>query len=158
MVDEDSIRYQKKISAGFNSLRDYLLETSYRYFLEIDKEYTDIQQEKVLLFLERMEQNTYDKKGKTVADDETGQELDSTEDNNDNEEKILEDTDSDELLGDSIVQKAGNQPDAGDLTWDQEKYDFVKEVLWQKDGKFVGLDHDIPLGTAGNGISLSEYY
>ncbi len=44
------------------------------------------------------------------------------------------------------------------VTWDQEKYDFVKEVLWQKDGKFVGLDHDIPLGTAGNGISLSEYY
>lgn len=122
MVDEDSIRYQKKISAGFNSLRDYLLETSYRYFLEIDKEYTDIQQEKVLLFLERMEQNTYDKKGKTVADDETGQELDSTEDNNDNEEKILEDTDSDELLQDSKVQKASNQSNAEELTWDQEKY------------------------------------
>ena len=35
------------------------------------------------------------------------------------------------------------------------KYEFVKEVLWQKDGKFVGLDHEIPLGS--NGISLSEY-
>ena len=28
-------------------------------------------------------------------------------------------------------------------------------ALWQKDGKFVGLDHEIPLGS--NGISLSEY-
>ena len=37
-----------------------------------------------------------------------------------------------------------------------EKYDFVKEVLWQENGKFVGLDHKIPLGTAGNGISLSD--
>lgn len=42
------------------------------------------------------------------------------------------------------------------VTWDAEKYEFVKEVLWQEDGKFVGLDHEIPLGTAGNGITLSE--
>ncbi len=42
------------------------------------------------------------------------------------------------------------------VTWDEEKYAFVKEVLWQQDGKFVGLDHEIPLGTAGNGITLSE--
>lgn len=40
-------------------------------------------------------------------------------------------------------------------TWDIEKYEFVKDVLWQKDGKFVGLDQKIPLGE--NGISLSEY-
>lgn len=40
------------------------------------------------------------------------------------------------------------------VTWDEEKYEFVKEVLWQKDGKFVGLDHSVPLGV--NGISLSE--
>ncbi|MCR4926491.1 MAG: glycoside hydrolase family 5 protein, partial [Lachnospiraceae bacterium] len=57
-----------------------------------------------------------------------------------------------------------NSGDTGGLvkddftTWDHEKYEFVKEVLWQKDGKFVSLDHDIPLGTAGNGISLSAYY
>ena len=38
---------------------------------------------------------------------------------------------------------------------DEEKYDFVKEALWQKDGKFVGLDHQIPLGA--NGITLSDY-
>lgn len=54
-----------------------------------------------------------------------------------------------------------NSGDTGGLvlddftTWDEEKYNFVKEVLWQKDGKFVGLDHKIPLGE--NGISLSEY-
>lgn len=55
-----------------------------------------------------------------------------------------------------------NSGDTGGLvlddftTWDEEKYGFVKSVLWQKDGKFVGLDHKIPLGK--NGISLSEYY
>lgn len=41
------------------------------------------------------------------------------------------------------------------MTWDTEKYEFVKEVLWQKDGKFVGLDHKIPLGE--NGITLEDY-
>ncbi len=41
------------------------------------------------------------------------------------------------------------------MTWDTEKYEFVKDVLWQKDGKFVGLDHEIPLGE--NGITLSNY-
>ena len=40
------------------------------------------------------------------------------------------------------------------VTWDTEKYNFVKEVLWQENGKFVGLDHQIPLGE--NGISISE--
>lgn len=40
------------------------------------------------------------------------------------------------------------------VTWDTEKYNFVKEVLWQENGKFVGLDHQIPLGE--NGISVSE--
>ncbi len=42
------------------------------------------------------------------------------------------------------------------ITWDEEKYEFVKEVLWQdKNGKFIGIDQEIPLGK--NGISLSEY-
>ncbi|MBE5883789.1 MAG: glycosyl hydrolase family 5 [Lachnospiraceae bacterium] len=55
-----------------------------------------------------------------------------------------------------------NSGDTGGLvlddftTWDEEKYAFVKEALWQENGKFVGLDHEIPLGTAGNGITLSE--
>ena len=39
-------------------------------------------------------------------------------------------------------------------TWDEEKYAFVKEVLWQENGKFVGLDHAIPLGD--NGITLQD--
>lgn len=53
-----------------------------------------------------------------------------------------------------------NSGDTGGLvlddfkTWDEEKYVFVKEVLWQQNGKFVGLDHAIPLGS--NGITLSE--
>ena len=43
--------------------------------------------------------------------------------------------------------------------WDVAKYEFVKEALWQtEDGKFISLDHKIPLGQAGNGISLSDYY
>ena len=40
------------------------------------------------------------------------------------------------------------------VTWDEEKYKFVKEVLWQEKGKFVGLDHEIPLGK--NGITLKN--
>lgn len=53
-----------------------------------------------------------------------------------------------------------NSGDTGGLllddftTWDGEKYNFVKEVLWQENGKFVGLDHEIPLGE--NGISLNN--
>lgn len=41
-------------------------------------------------------------------------------------------------------------------TWDEEKYEFVKEVLWNDGEHFIGLDHEIPLGI--NGISLGEYY
>ena len=38
--------------------------------------------------------------------------------------------------------------------WDTKKYNFVKQVLWQQNGKFVGLDHQKALGA--NGISLSQ--
>ncbi|HHX60585.1 MAG TPA: cellulase family glycosylhydrolase, partial [Epulopiscium sp.] len=54
-----------------------------------------------------------------------------------------------------------NSGDTGGLvlddftTWDEDKYGFVKKALWQKGGKFVGLDHKIPLGS--NGITLSDY-
>ena len=55
-----------------------------------------------------------------------------------------------------------NSGDTGGLvkddfkTWDEEKYEFVKQVLWQtEDGKFIGLDHAVPLGA--NGIALSDY-
>ena len=55
-----------------------------------------------------------------------------------------------------------NSGDTGGLvkddfqTWDEEKYAFVKEVLWTDDeGHFIGLDHAVPLGS--NGIALSEW-
>lgn len=53
-----------------------------------------------------------------------------------------------------------NSGDTGGLvkddfkTWDEEKYDFVKDVLWQENGKFVGLDHVIPLGSSGIALSV----
>ncbi len=56
-----------------------------------------------------------------------------------------------------------NSGDTGGLvyddfgSWDEEKYNFVLPSLWKNtDGKFISLDHSIPLGA--NGISLSEYY
>ena len=55
-----------------------------------------------------------------------------------------------------------NSGDTGGLvlddftTWDEEKYEFVREVLWQnEDGQFIGLDHEVPLGA--NGIALNDY-
>ena len=55
-----------------------------------------------------------------------------------------------------------NSGDTGGLvkddfkTWDEEKYSFVKEVLWKNEaGKFIGLDHAVPLGA--NGIALGDY-
>ena len=39
--------------------------------------------------------------------------------------------------------------------WDEDKYELVKPSLWQtKDGKFIGLDHKIPLGA--NGILITD--
>ncbi|OPZ94806.1 MAG: Endoglucanase E1 precursor [Firmicutes bacterium ADurb.Bin419] len=56
-----------------------------------------------------------------------------------------------------------NSGDTGGLvgndwsTWDEKKYGLLEKALWQTSGgKFIGLDHQIPLGT--NGISLGEYY
>lgn len=40
------------------------------------------------------------------------------------------------------------------ITWDEEKYALLKPALWQHNGKFVGLDHKVPLGA--NGISVSQ--
>ncbi|MBR0511624.1 MAG: cellulase family glycosylhydrolase, partial [Ruminococcus sp.] len=58
-----------------------------------------------------------------------------------------------------------NSSDTGGLVydnfqkWDDVKYDFIKSALWQTEsGKFISLDHKIPLGTAGNGVSLSDFY
>ncbi len=56
-----------------------------------------------------------------------------------------------------------NSGDTGGLvydnfgTWDEEKYNFVLPSLWKtEEGKFIGLDHKIPLGA--NGITVAEYY
>ena len=54
-----------------------------------------------------------------------------------------------------FISRWFNLPEYDFTTWDEKKYAFVKEVLWQKNGKFISLDHQIPLGN--NGISLSQY-
>ncbi|WP_428818743.1 cellulase family glycosylhydrolase [Microbulbifer sp. MCCC 1A16149] len=58
-----------------------------------------------------------------------------------------------------------NSGDTGGLwgydwkTWDEEKYALLESALWKNtDGKFVGLDHEVPLGSSATGISVSEYY
>ncbi len=76
------------------------------------------------------------------------------------------------LLRDYMIEKRINHtfwcinPNSGDTggligndwsTWDMEKYGLLKPALWQtKAGKFIGLDHVVPLGS--NGISLGEYF
>ncbi|AEV67797.1 endoglucanase [Acetivibrio clariflavus DSM 19732] len=42
------------------------------------------------------------------------------------------------------------------ITWEEDKYELLKPALWQHNGKFVSLDHKVPLGS--NGISLSDVY
>lgn len=59
-----------------------------------------------------------------------------------------------------------NSGDTGGLllddwkSWDEQKYALLKPALWQHGGKFVSLDHEIPLGGAGSttGISLADVY
>ncbi|MER7107576.1 cellulase family glycosylhydrolase [Streptomyces sp. NPDC000229] len=59
-----------------------------------------------------------------------------------------------------------NSGDTGGLllgdwkSWDEQKYALLKPALWQHGGKFVSLDHEVPLGGAGSttGISLREVY
>lgn len=61
----------------------------------------------------------------------------------------------------------GLNPNSGDTggllgydfkTWDDEKYGLFEESLWQtsKSGKYIGLDHETPLGE--NGITVADYY
>lgn len=55
-----------------------------------------------------------------------------------------------------------NSGDTGGLigydwtTWDEAKYGLLKPALWQDKGKFIGLDHQVKLGS--NGMSLNEYF
>ncbi|WP_246019500.1 cellulase family glycosylhydrolase [Corallincola spongiicola] len=58
-----------------------------------------------------------------------------------------------------------NSGDTGGLldhdwtTWDEEKYALFEPSLWKNEqGKFIGLDHQIALGSSKTGLSLNEYY
>ncbi len=59
-----------------------------------------------------------------------------------------------------------NSGDTGGLlgydfkTWDEDKYGLFEPSLWQtsEQGKYIGLDHQIPLGVNGTGITVTEYY
>ena len=44
------------------------------------------------------------------------------------------------------------------IKWNEPKYKLFEEALWQTQtsGKYIGLDHQVALGS--NGISLNEYY
>ncbi len=78
-------------------------------------------------------------------------------------------------LRDLIVEKRLHQtfwvlnPNSGDTgglllddwkTWDEQKYALLKPALWQYGGRFVSLDHQVPLGGAGSttGMSLAARY
>ena len=58
-----------------------------------------------------------------------------------------------------------NSGDTGGLlgydwaTWDEAKYALLKPALWaDRNGKFVSLDHQIPLGGAATGTTITQYY
>ncbi len=54
----------------------------------------------------------------------------------------------------------GGLLDSSFSVWDEEKYSLFELSLWQtqESGKYIGLDHQTPLGTNGTGLSLNEYY
>ena len=78
-----------------------------------------------------------------------------------------------ELLRDYMINNHINHtfwclnPNSGDTeglldtqfkNWDEAKYALFEKSLWQtqQSGKFIGLDHQTPLGK--NGLSLNEFY
>ncbi|MCQ2416322.1 MAG: cellulase family glycosylhydrolase [Oscillospiraceae bacterium] len=44
--------------------------------------------------------------------------------------------------------------------WEENKYALFEEALWQTSvsGKYIGLDHQRPLGVNNTGLSLTEFY
>ena len=46
------------------------------------------------------------------------------------------------------------------IFWEEDKYALFEEALWQtlQTGKYIGLDHQRPLGINGTGLSLNEFY
>lgn len=80
-----------------------------------------------------------------------------------------------ELLRDYMIKHHINHtfwclnPNSGDtggllsydfVTWDDAKYALFEESLWQTQtsGKYIGLDHQKPLGVNNTGLSLNEFY
>ena len=58
-----------------------------------------------------------------------------------------------------------NSGDTGGLvgndfkTWDEAKYRMLRPALWQDEsGRFVGLDHLVPLGSAAGGTTIHDFY
>ncbi len=54
----------------------------------------------------------------------------------------------------------GGLLDSSFAVWDEEKYGLFEPSLWQTNetGKYIGLDHQIPLGQNGTGMTVTEYY
>lgn len=54
----------------------------------------------------------------------------------------------------------GGLLDSSFTVWDDEKYALFEISLWQTQdtGKYIGLDHQYPLGINNTGLSLNEYY
>lgn len=54
----------------------------------------------------------------------------------------------------------GGLLDSSFTVWDDEKYNLFEPSLWQtsKTGKYIGLDHQTPLGENGTGITITDYY
>lgn len=54
----------------------------------------------------------------------------------------------------------GGLLDSSFTVWDDEKYNLFEPSLWQtsKTGKYIGLDHQQPLGVNGTGITVADYY
>ncbi|MBP3310039.1 MAG: cellulase family glycosylhydrolase [Ruminococcus sp.] len=50
------------------------------------------------------------------------------------------------------------QGEGTSIDWNEEKYEMFEKSLWQTQtsGKYIGLDHQVPLGA--NGISLNDFY
>ena len=46
------------------------------------------------------------------------------------------------------------------IIWEEDKYALMEKALWQtaSSGKYIGLDHQRPLGINGTGVSLNEFY
>ncbi|MEI6894107.1 MAG: cellulase family glycosylhydrolase [Colwellia sp.] len=45
------------------------------------------------------------------------------------------------------------------ITWDEEKYALFEPSLWKSEtGKYIGLDHQVVLGSEATGTNVNDYY